>query len=380
MNVTGKSATADAPAIVPVALGERSYEILIGRNLLESAGARIAQLRPGAAVAIVTDENVASLHLPKLEQSLAAAKIRHEACVIPAGEASKNFASLERTVDAVIAAKIERGDLVIALGGGVVGDLAGFASAIVRRGVDFVQIPTTLLAQVDSSVGGKTGVNSRFGKNLVGAFHQPALVLADIGLLDTLPAREFRAGYAEVAKYGLINDPKFFAWLEQKREAVFAGGPERAEAIAVSCRHKAEIVARDERESGERALLNLGHTFGHALETATGFSDRLRHGEAIAIGMVLAFQLSAQLGFCSDADGKRVAAHFQATGLPTRLAEIPGDLPPADELLGLMAQDKKVRRGALTFILVRGIGKAFVQADVEPAPVRALLDQALREG
>ena len=377
MNVAGKAA--EAPTTVPVALGDRSYEIVIGRNLLEGAGARIAQLRPGAAAAVVTDETVATLHLPALERSLAVSNIRHETCVIPAGESSKNFASLERTVDAVIAARIERGDLVIALGGGVVGDLAGFASAIVRRGVDFVQIPTTLLAQVDSSVGGKTGINSRFGKNLVGAFHQPALVLADIGLLDTLPPREFRAGYAEVAKYGLINDPKFFAWLEQKRDAVFAGGPERAEAIAVSCRHKAAIVARDERETGERALLNLGHTFGHALETATGFSDRLRHGEAIAIGMVLAFQLSARLGFCSEAEGKRVAAHFASAGLPTRLADIPGSLPPAADLLGLMAQDKKVRRGALTFILVRGIGKAFVQTGVEAAPVRALIDQALRE-
>jgi 3-dehydroquinate synthase len=377
MNVAGKAV--EAPTIVPVALGDRSYEIVIGRNLLEGAGARIAQLRPGAATAVVTDETVATLHLPALERSLAASNIRHETSIIPAGESSKNFASLERTVDAVIAAKIERGDLVIALGGGVVGDLAGFASAIVRRGVDFVQIPTTLLAQVDSSVGGKTGINSRFGKNLVGTFHQPVLVLADIGLLDTLPPREFRAGYAEVAKYGLINDPKFFAWLEQKRDAVFAGGPERAEAIAISCRNKAAIVARDERETGERALLNLGHTFGHALETATGFSDRLRHGEAIAIGMVLAFQLSARLGFCSETEGKRVAAHFAAARLPTRLADIPGSLPPAADLLGLMAQDKKVRRGALTFILVRGIGKAFVQTGVEAAPVHALIDQALRE-
>ena len=380
MNVTGKAAAPGAPAIVPVALGARSYEIVIGRDLLESAGERIARLRPGAAAAIVTDENVATLHLPRLERALAASNIRHETCVVPAGEASKNFASLERMVDSVLAAKIERGDLVIALGGGVVGDLAGFAAAIARRGVDFVQIPTTLLAQVDSSVGGKTGINSRFGKNLVGAFHQPALVLADIGLLDTLPAREFRAGYAEVAKYGLIDDAPFFAWLEQKRAEVFAGGPARAEAIAVSCRHKAAIVARDERESGERALLNLGHTFGHALETATGFSDRLRHGEAIAIGMVLAFRLSAKLGFCAAADEARVAAHFAAAGLPTRLIDIPGVLPHADELLALMTQDKKVRRGALTFILVRGIGKAFVQTGVEPEPVRALLDQALRQG
>jgi 3-dehydroquinate synthase len=375
-----KAAALDVPAIVPVALGERSYEIVIGRNLLESVGNRIGRLRPGAAAAIVTDETVATLHLPHLERALAASNIRHETCVVPAGEASKNFASLERVVDAVLAAKIERGDLVIALGGGVVGDLAGFAASIARRGVEFVQIPTTLLAQVDSSVGGKTGINSKYGKNLVGAFHQPALVLADIGLLDTLPAREFRAGYAEVAKYGLIGDAPFFAWLEQKHAEVFAGGPALAEAIAASCRHKAAIVARDERESGERALLNLGHTFGHALETATGFSDRLRHGEAIAIGMVLAFRLSVQLGFCDGAEEARVAAHFTAVGLPTHLTDIPGQLPPASELLALMTQDKKVRRGALTFVLTRGIAKAFVQVGVDPEPVRALLDQALRQG
>jgi 3-dehydroquinate synthase len=374
MNVAGTI----APSTVKVSLGERSYDILIGRGLLESAGARISVLRPGASAAIVTDETVAALHLATLERSLASAQIRSESCVVPAGESSKKFETLERVVDAILAAKIERGDLVVALGGGVVGDLAGFAAAVARRGTDFVQIPTTLLSQVDSSVGGKTGINTRFGKNLVGAFHQPALVLADIGLLDTLPAREFRAGYAEVAKYGLINDAPFFEKLEQKREELFAGGAMRAEAIAVSCRHKAEIVGRDERETGERALLNLGHTFGHALEAATGYSSRLLHGEAIAIGMVLAFRLSAKLGFCASADEQRVAAHFSAAGLPTKLADVPGGLPSADELLNLMTQDKKVRRGALTFILVRGIGKAFVQKDVDPEPVRMMLQEALR--
>jgi 3-dehydroquinate synthase len=374
MNVAGTI----APSTVKVSLGERSYDILIGRGLLESAGARISALRPGASAAIVTDETVAALHLATLERSLASAQIRSESCVVPAGESSKKFETLERVVDAILAAKIERGDLVVALGGGVVGDLAGFAAAVARRGTDFVQIPTTLLSQVDSSVGGKTGINTRFGKNLVGAFHQPALVLADIGLLDTLPAREFRAGYAEVAKYGLINDAPFFEKLEQKREELFAGGAMRAEAIAVSCRHKAEIVGRDERETGERALLNLGHTFGHALEAATGYSSRLLHGEAIAIGMVLAFRLSAKLGFCASADEQRVAAHFSAAGLPTKLADVPGGLPSADELLNLMTQDKKVRRGALTFILVRGIGKAFVQKDVDPEPVRMMLQEALR--
>jgi 3-dehydroquinate synthase len=375
MNVAGN---VSASTTVNVSLGERSYDIVIGRDLLASAGARIAALRPRAAVAIVTDETVANLHLATLERSLAAAKIRSESCVVPAGESSKKFGELERVVDAILAAKIERGDLVVALGGGVVGDLAGFAAAVARRGTDFLQIPTTLLSQVDSSVGGKTGINTKFGKNLVGAFHQPVLVLADIGLLDTLPPREFRAGYAEVVKYGLINDAPFFEKLEQKREEVFAGGPARTEAIAVSCRHKAEIVGRDERETGERALLNLGHTFGHALEAATSYSNRLLHGEGIAIGMVLAFRLSAKLGFCDPALEKRVASHFAAAGLPTKLADVPGGLPSADELLNLMTQDKKVSRGALTFILARGIGKAFVQKDVDPEPVRALLQEALR--
>jgi len=375
MNVAG---TVSAPTTVKVALGERSYEIVIGRSLLESAGTRIAALRPGASAAIVTDETVASLHLATLERSLTSAKIRHESCVVPAGENSKKFETLERAVDAILAARIERGDLVIALGGGVVGDLAGFAAAVARRGTDFVQIPTTLLSQVDSSVGGKTGINTKFGKNLVGAFHQPVLVLADIGLLDTLPIREFRAGYAEVVKYGLIKDAPFFERLEREREEVFAGGPARAEAIAVSCRHKADIVGRDEREHGERALLNLGHTFGHALEAATGYSGRLLHGEGIAIGMVLAFRLSARLGLCDPSAEARVAAHFAAAGLPTRLTDVPGGLPEADELLNLMSQDKKVSRGALTFILARGIGQAFVQKDVDPEPVRALLQEALR--
>lgn len=374
-----RSAAASAPVVVPVTLADRSYEIVIGEDLLDAAGERIARLRPGSAAAIVTDETVAALHLGRLERAFAAAGIRSVKIVIPAGEASKNFAMLERVIDAVLAARIERGDLIVALGGGVVGDLAGFAAAIARRGTEYVQIPTTLLAQVDSSVGGKTGINTLHGKNLVGAFHQPALVLADIGALDTLPPRQFRAGYAEVVKYGLIVDPPFFAWLEHRRPDVFAGGAARAEAIAVSCRHKAAIVGRDERESGERALLNFGHTFGHALEAATGFSDRLLHGEAIAIGMVLAFRLSARLGHCSADEEHRAAAHFRAAGLATRLADVPGGVPGAEELLALMAQDKKVRRGALTFILSRGIGKAFVQSGVDPEPVRAVLDEALRE-
>jgi 3-dehydroquinate synthase len=378
MSVSEKITGAASPSVVPVALGERSYDIVIGHGLIDEAGARIARLRPGAAVATVSDETVAKLHLARLERSLAASDVRTSSIVVSPGEASKDFASLERVVAAILDAKIERGDLVVALGGGVVGDLAGFAAAVARRGIDFVQMPTTLLAQVDSSVGGKTGINTRHGKNLVGAFHQPALVLADIGLLDTLSPREFRAGYAEVVKYGLIGDASFFDWLEKNRTDVFSGGTARAHAVAVSCRHKAEVVGRDERESGERALLNFGHTFGHALETATGFSDRLRHGEAIAIGMVLASRLSALLGYCDVNEERRTIAHFKAAGLPTALKDIPGSLPDADALLTLMSQDKKVRRGALTFILTRGIGKAFVQPDVEPEPVRRLLEGALR--
>jgi 3-dehydroquinate synthetase len=239
-------------------------------------------------------------------------------------------------------------------------------------------MPTTLLAQVDSSIGGKTGINTPRGKNLVGAFHQPAMVLADTGLLATLPPREFRSGYAEVVKYGFILDAPFFAWLEQNRGEIFAGGGARTEAIATSCRHKAAIVARDERETGERALLNFGHTFGHALEAATGYSGRLLHGEAIAIGMLLAFRLSARLGHCNPAEGERATAHFKAAGLPTRLADVPGKLPGADGLLDLMGQDKKVRRRELTFVLSRGIGTAFVQSGVDPEPVRELLAEALR--
>jgi 3-dehydroquinate synthase len=296
---------------------------------------------------------------------------------VPAGEATKSWRMLERVCDALLTAKIERGDLVVALGGGVVGDLAGFAAAITRRGLGVVQVPTTLLAQVDSSVGGKTGVNSAHGKNLVGAFHQPVLVLADTALLDTLPMRDFRAGYGEVAKCALINDPAFFAWLEGNWREVFAGGPARDHAIATCCRAKADFVVRDERETGDRALLNLGHTFGHALEAAAGFSDRLLHGEAVALGMVLAFAFSVRLGLMPVAEAERVTAHLAAVGLPVHLSDVPGGLPGLDRLMDLMAQDKKVRRGRLTFILARGIGAAYVASDVEAAEVRAFLAEKL---
>jgi 3-dehydroquinate synthase len=279
--------------------------------------------------------------------------------------------------DGLLDARIERGDVVIALGGGVVGDLAGFAAAVVRRGLDFIQVPTTLLAQVDSSVGGKTAINSRLGKNLIGVFHQPILVVADTALLDTLPAREFRSGYAEIAKYGLLGDAAFFAWLEANAGDVFAGGPGREHAIAVSCRMKAGIVARDERETGERALLNLGHTFGHAFEAAAGFSDRLLHGEAVALGMTLAFEFSARQGLVSHAEAARVQRHLAGVGLPTRLADVAGGPPDEERLMELMAQDKKVRRGRLTFILARAIGAAFIARDIEAADVRAFLAEKL---
>ena len=367
------------PIVVPVALGARAYDIVIGRGLLASLGERIKNLRPDARVAIVTDETVAAHHLAAAEAALKAAGIDSAPILVPAGEGSKNYATFEKVCEAIIAARVERNDLVVALGGGVIGDLAGFAAACARRGLDFVQVPTTLLAQVDSSVGGKTGINSRQGKNLVGAFHQPVLVVADSALLDTLPKREFRAGYAEVAKYGLLGDAAFFAWLEKNWQDVFAGGPGREHAIAVCCRAKAGIVARDERETGERALLNLGHTFGHALEAGCGFSDRLLHGEAVALGIALAFEFSAKKGLIAASDAARASAHLAAVGLPTHLTDVSGGIPTVDVLMDLIAQDKKVRRGSLTFILVRGIGQAFIENDVEAAEVRAFLTDKLSQ-
>jgi len=366
------------PIVVPVALGVRAYDIIIGRGLLASLGERIKTLRPGARVAIVTDETVAAHHLAATETALEAASIGSARIVVPAGEGSKSYAIFEKVCEAIIAARVERNDLVVALGGGVIGDLAGFAAASARRGLDFVQVPTTLLSQVDSSVGGKTGINSRQGKNLVGAFHQPVLVVADSALLDTLPKREFRAGYAEVAKYGLLGDAAFFTWLEKNWQDVFAGGPAREHAIAVCCRAKAGIVARDERETGERALLNLGHTFGHALEAGCGFSGRLLHGEAVALGMALAFEFSAKKGLISAADAARASAHLAAVGLPTHVKDVPGGVPPVDILMELIAQDKKVKRGTLTFILVRGIGQAFIEKNTDATEVRAFLTDKLK--
>jgi 3-dehydroquinate synthase len=368
------------PITVDVALGERAYDIVIGRGVLAQLGSRVAMLRPGARAAIVTDEYVATHWLRQTEASLAGAGIAASRIVIDEGEVSKSYEGMEYVCEELIAAKIERNDLVVALGGGVVGDLAGFAAAILRRGVDFVQVPTSLLAQVDSSVGGKTGINSPHGKNLVGAFHQPVLVVADTAVLDTLSPRQFRAGYAEVAKYGVLGDQAFFAWLEANHADIFAGGAAREHAIATSCRAKAAIVMRDERENGERALLNLGHTFGHALEAATGFSDRLFHGEGVAIGMVLAAEFSAQLGMIPESDAQRVKTHLAAAGLPTHLQDIAGftqEKLNADALMALMAQDKKVKRGKLTFILLEAVGRAVIAPDVEPSLVRDFLQRKL---
>jgi len=367
------------PITVGVSLGDRSYQIVIGRGLVASLGRKIAALRPGAKVAIVTDATVARHHLAAAEAALAAERIAATPITVPEGESSKSFAWLETVCEALIAARIERGDLVVALGGGVVGDLAGFAAAVTRRGLDYVQVPTSLLAQVDSSVGGKTAIDTKHGKNLVGAFHQPILVVADTALLDTLSPREFRAGYAEVAKYGLLGDEAFFAWLEANWQEVFAGGPAREHAIATSCRMKAAIVARDERETGERALLNLGHTFGHAFEAAAGYSQRLLHGEAVALGMALAAEFSARKGLLPEADAARTRRHLAAVGLPTFVSQISGGPPGIDRLMELIAQDKKVSRGMLTFILLRGIGQSFIARDVDAAEVRAFLIEKLAE-
>ncbi len=364
---------------VNVALGARSYDIVIGRGLIPSLGRRLAALRPGAKVAVVSDETVAKHHLSAAVAATTGAALQTSTIVVPPGESSKSFGVFERLCDDLLSQRIERGDLVIALGGGVIGDLAGFAAAVVRRGLDYVQVPTTLLAQVDSSVGGKTAIDSRHGKNLIGAFHQPILVVADTALLDTLPPREFRAGYAEVVKYGLINDAAFFTWLEANWREAFAGGPAREHAIATSCRAKALTVSRDERETGERALLNLGHTFGHALEAAAGFSERLLHGEAISLGMALAFEFSARRALLPSAEADRVARHLSAVGLPTRLAQVSGGFSGADRLMDLIGQDKKVKRGKLTFILARGIGGAFIAPDVDAAEVRAFLIEKLAE-
>ncbi|MBY5776783.1 3-dehydroquinate synthase [Rhizobium leguminosarum] len=368
--------SASAIRTVHVPLGERAYDILIGPGLIARAGAEIASRLKGRKAAVVTDENVAPLYLKALVASLDEAGIASAAVVLPAGEKTKSFEHLMTACDKVLEARVERNDYVIALGGGVIGDLSGFAAGIVRRGVRFVQVPTSLLSQVDSSVGGKTGINSRHGKNLIGVFHQPDLVLADTDVLNSLSEREFRAGYAEVAKYGLIDKPDFFAWLEANWKSVFTGGSARIEAIAASCQAKADVVVADERENGQRALLNLGHTFGHALEAATAYdSSRLVHGEGVSIGMVLAHEFSARMNLASPDDARRVERHLKEVGLPTRMSDIPGELPPAETLMDAIAQDKKVKSGKLTFILTRGVGQSFVADDVPASEVISFLQE-----
>ena len=363
---------------VRVDLAERSYDVRIGSGLMAQAGVEIGPFLTRPRVAVLTDENVASLHLEGLRSGLAASDITMSALALAPGEATKSWAGLEQAVEWLLSEKIERNDVVIALGGGVIGDLGGFAAAILRRGVRFVQIPTSLLAQVDSSVGGKTAINSPAGKNLIGAFYQPALVLADIDILATLEPRDFLAGYGEVIKYGMLGDADFFSWLEENGPAMAAGDKAlRAEAVRWSVQLKADIVARDETEQGDRALLNLGHTFCHALEAATRYSDRLLHGEGVAIGCALAFELSAKLNLCAQEDPSRVRAHLSKMGMKTDFSDIPGALPDADTLIDLMGQDKKVIDGQMHFVLARGIGEAFVTNDVPRDVLRDVLTEAL---
>lgn len=364
------------PVTVHVPLGDRAYDVRIGPGLIDRAGTEIAPLLHRSRLAIVTDDTVARLHLPRLQAALLAEGIQSEALVLPAGEATKSWPHLTRTVEWLLEQRIERRDVVVAFGGGVIGDLVGFAAAILRRGVRFAQIPTTLLAQVDSSVGGKTGINSPHGKNLIGAFHQPSLVLADIAVLDTLSPRDFLAGYGEVAKYGLLGDADFFEWLEENAPRLRDDMALRQHAVAHSVAMKAGIVTRDETEQGERALLNLGHTFGHALESATGYSDRLLHGEGVAIGCALAFDLSARMGLCSQEAPSRVLAHLRDMGMPAALRDVPGALPDDAALIALMGQDKKVVDGRLRFVLARGIGEAFVSDDVQAGMLAAVLRDA----
>lgn len=365
--------------VVEVPLEGREYQVRIGLGLIARAGQEIAPLLARPRVAVVTETRVAAAHLQGLRAGLEAQGIEMVALELPPGEGTKAWPEFTRCVEWLLEQKIERRDVVIALGGGVIGDLVGFAAAVLRRGVRFVQIPTSLLAQVDSSVGGKTGINAPQGKNLIGAFHQPALVLADTDALASLPERDFLSGYGEVVKYGLLGDAAFFDWLEANGPKLLAGDEAaRIHAVRRSVEMKAEIVLRDETEQGDRALLNLGHTFCHALEAATGYSERLLHGEGVAIGCALAFELSSRLGLCAQEDPSRVRAHLREMGMKVDLADIDGDLPGAEALLGLMAQDKKVIDGQLRFILARGIGKAFVTSDVPRDHVRLLLEDALK--
>lgn len=365
-----------AQECVKVSLGDRSYDILIGKDLMANAGQEISSRLPNARATIITDENVAKHYLEPLSASLKEHGIDVDPLILTPGEKTKNYENMARACDHILECRLERGDAVIALGGGVIGDLTGFAAGIVRRGMKFIQVPTSLLAQVDSSVGGKTGINTGAGKNLVGVFHQPQLVLVDTNTLDTLSDREMRAGYAEVAKYGLIDRPDFFEWLEKNWQGIFSGGPERGQAIAIGCQAKADVVAADEEEHGSRALLNLGHTFGHALEAATKYdSSRLVHGEGVSIGMVLAHKFSARMNLASPDDAVRVEKHLKEVGLPISINDIDGELPPTDILMEHIAQDKKVARGELNFILTKGIGQSFIANNVPADEVRRFIEE-----
>ena len=365
--------------IVSVNLPGREYDIHIGPGLLADAGILIAPLLSQPRVRVITDETVSALHLETLRAGLQTAGITMEALALPPGEGTKNWENLTKCVEWLLDQKVERRDVVVAFGGGVIGDLVGFAAAILRRGVRFVQIPTSLLAQVDSSVGGKTGINTRHGKNLVGAFHQPSLVIADVDVLGTLTSRDFLAGCGEVVKYGLLGDAAFFEWLEENGPAMAAGDvAARVYAVRRSVEMKAEIVVRDETEQGDRALLNLGHTFCHALEAATGYSDRLLHGEGVAIGCALALEVSSKMGLCSQEDPSRLRAFLKNMAMKTDLSDIDGVLPDAEALVVSMGQDKKVLDGQLRFILTRGIGTAFVTSDVSRELIVDVLDKALK--
>lgn len=362
---------------VTVELDARSYDILAGKRMLQEAGQHLSPLLRSKRVIVITDETVARLYLHRFSSTMEDSGIRCQTVVLPPGEATKSFAQFEELMETLLSLAPDRHTMLVALGGGVIGDITGFAASVLLRGVEFIQIPTTLLAQVDSSVGGKTAINARHGKNLIGTFYQPKLVLADIGVLSTLPVRHLRAGYAEVVKYGLITEPDFFAWLEANGAAALAGDAGlRAEMVARCCRIKAAIVAADEREQGQRALLNFGHTFGHALEAETGFSETLLHGEAVALGMMMAFRLSVKMGLCPAAEAERVASHYAAVQLPTNPLHYAKNWD-SEAMMQHFLRDKKASDGKMTFILTRGIGQAFVTQEVEAALVREVLSEYL---
>lgn len=368
------------PHTLDVALGDRSYPIVIANGLLSQAGEHMLTVLRQPRVIIVTDSNVSQHHLQQLTASLHNADIRHDVLVMPSGEASKSFACFERLLDDLLALRPDRKTTLVALGGGVIGDLCGFAASVLLRGVDFIQIPTTLLAQVDSSVGGKTGINTKAGKNLIGSFYQPVMVLIDTETLETLPERELKAGYAEVLKYGLIDNAAFYEWLVAHHKDIAAKDPEALQyAISLSCETKAAIVAQDERETGLRAILNFGHTFGHAFEAELGYDNRLVHGEAVAFGMVMAARLSEKLGFISSNDVTNIADHLRAFGLPASPLNIaPAATWDAARLSGHFSADKKVQDGKLTFILLREIGQAFIQRSVSADQAHSVVEEFIR--